>query len=87
MELSPEIIIQYTLVNQHKQRHGEHLDVTMAPEKPGRHQHYFESRAHTDFVREQPTLVGPQWPVTAEEAPEPGTRLRNQDSLKKHVRV
>ena len=77
MELSLDIIIQYNLVNQHKhdkQRHGEHLDVTMAPEKPGRHQPYFESWAHTDFVREQPTFEGPQRPVTAEEAPEPGTQ-------------
>ena len=71
MELSLDIIIQYSLI---KQRHGEHLDVTMAPEKPGRHQPYFESWAHTDFVREQPPLEGPQRPVTAEEAPEPGTQ-------------
>ena len=73
MELSLDIIIQY-LVNQHQQRHGEHWDVTMVPENPGRHQPYFESRAHTDFVREQPTPEVPQRPVTAEGAPEPGTQ-------------
>ena len=74
MELSLDIIIRYSFVNRHKQRHGEHLDVTMAPEKPGSHQPYFESRAQTYFVPEQPTLKEPQRPVTAEEAPEPGTQ-------------
>ena len=74
MELSLNIIIQYSLINKHKQRHGEQLDVSMASENPGRHQPYFESRAHTDFAREQPTLEGPQRPVTADEAPEPGTQ-------------
>ena len=81
MELSLDIIIQYSLVNQQKQRHVEYLDVTMAPEKPGRHQPYFESRAHTDFVREQPTLEGPQRPVTAEEAPELGTQKQSPGNV------
>ena len=51
-----DIMILYSMVNQHKQRHGEHWDVTMAPEKPDRQQLYFESRARTDFLCEQPTL-------------------------------
>ena len=74
MELSLDIMIQYSLVNQHEQYHGEHWDVAKAPEKPDRHQPYFESRAHTDFVCEQLTLEGPQRPVTAEDGPEPGTQ-------------
>ena len=72
MEFSLDIMIQYSFVNHHKQRHGEHWDVTTAPGKPDRHQPYFESRAHTDFVCEQPALEGPRRPVTAEEALEPG---------------
>ena len=84
MELSLDIIIQHSLVYQHKhnkQCHGEHLGVTMAPEKPGRHQPYFESRAHTDFIHEQPTLEVPQRPVAAEEAPDPGNPQQSPSNV------
>ena len=70
MELSLDIIVQYSLVNQNKERHGEHWDVTIAPEKPGKHQPYFESQAHTAFSVSN-------WRATGTSLERGGTRTRH----------
>ena len=85
MELSLDIIIQYSLVNQHKhdkECHGEHLDVAMAPEKPGRHQPYFQSRAH----RFCPWATDPRW-ATATRHSRVGTRTQHPEVITRQRRI